>query len=717
MMRSRKNISNKTDKFFSKLIKWLANNLTMSSCMELTMCLRVTDKIFTILNTRGKTQAIKYCKDLRLVFINHIFDMDDEFNPGCTTNIPKILRPIIRHIKKKPNYPFIRLVNSCLYITRFIRLEPTPNHLSIEERPGYTGDPQDLSGEMLLFLKELGVNTKESLGKIPKSLRFKDFHMTSKSGPNGHALWTSFDDYISLPPELLSSIKVVGGERLHDLGYRFNQLYLKIRHFFDGFRTLTGTRIPRRLACIQDKEGKTREVAILDYYSQAALLPLHNFLFKQLNRIDQDCTFNQTKKFSHLKPDLGSSFHSIDLTTATDRFPIMIQYEFLKVWFGSQYADAWKTIMVGYPFTFKGKDIYYNTGNPMGAYSSWGIFAICHHFLVWKACKRAKRNWKRCPYMMLGDDIVIANDTVAYHYKEILKEWDIPISHGKSHVSKYGFEFAKQIRLHKQNVSPFPLSALFERRSETFTCLSILVSEAYYKGWKADIGTIVKTYYMEVLGWARPRFSHAEPKISLVISLLMFLKGQKDLGIAIKEYVALWTGKNYEMSNTDYSLYGNYLALLTLHDTFLRSKERIVKGNQPLGDLATEMVIHITSLHSEQEQATCFNLIEAVPFLQIYGRAEETFLNLNSDISVFMIGENPTMFRDMFGKVDIPLSDTAFYQRHRDVIINQCLKASDIIISYIKSVPEMKIPELDIDIVFPWSSKITKPRVPMFNKP
>jgi hypothetical protein len=570
---------------------------------------------------------------------------------------------------------------------------------------------------MFNFLKDLGINTKH-IGKPTKSLRFSKFHMTSKKGPNGHALWTSFDDYMALSPELLSCIKEVGGDRLHNLAYRFNQLYLKIPFFFDRFRTLTGTRIPRRLACIQDKEGKTREVAILDYYSQASLLPLHNFLFKQLNRIDQDCTFNQIKRFKRIKPLPGHSFHSIDLTTATDRFPIEIQYELLRLWFGNKYAESWKYLMVGYPFFYKGDWIYYRTGNPMGAYSSWAIFAICHHFFVWKACKRANRNWKRARYMLLGDDIVIADDIIAKHYKEILVEWDIPYSPEKTHVSPYGFEFAKQIRLHKENVSPFPLSALFDRRSETYTCLSIIISEILYKSWNTDIGAALKTYYINVLGWSRPKWTISEPKINLVVSLLLFLKGQKDLGIAIKEYVASWTKEKFEndLSSWDYSLYGNYLALLTVHQTFLKNRNRIVNGEGSLGDLATEMLIFITSLKSEQEQAQCFDYIEAVPFMQIYGRAEETFLNLNTKISVFMIGERPRMFRDMFGKVDIPLSDTAFYERHRDVIINQCLRAAGIMIDLIKSVPSMQIEELDIDIKFPWAHKIRNPRIPKFDK-
>jgi len=319
------------NKFFPSLIRWLGTSILKCTSKELSYGLWITDKILTVLRTRGKREAIRYCKDLRLSFLELILSMTPEFNLRYPKSIPKVLRPIKKYMEKSVNYPFIRLINSCLYITRFIRLEPVPNHSSIEARPGYTGDPRHLRDDMKLFLKDLGINTKMGLGKVPKALRFKDFHMTSKKGPNGHALWTSFDDALSLTPDMLESIRIVGGDRLHSLISRFILLYQTIPSFFDRFRTLTGTRIPRKIVCIQDKEGKTREVAIGDYYSQAALLPLHNFLFKHLRRIVQDCTFNQTKLFKYLRADSGSSFHSVDLTAATDRFPISIQRELLDV--------------------------------------------------------------------------------------------------------------------------------------------------------------------------------------------------------------------------------------------------------------------------------------------------------------------------------------------------------------------------------------------------
>jgi len=97
------------------------------------------------------------------------------------------LVPIISHIESFRSYPFIRLIFSALYITRIIRVDNEISLSTIEKEPGFTGNPSSLDEDIFHFLKELGVNTT-TIGKVPKALRFKEFHMSSKSGPNGHAL-------------------------------------------------------------------------------------------------------------------------------------------------------------------------------------------------------------------------------------------------------------------------------------------------------------------------------------------------------------------------------------------------------------------------------------------------------------------------------------------------------------------------------------------------
>lgn len=49
----------------------------------------------------------------------------------------------------------------------------------------------------------------------------------------------------------------------------------------------------RRLVCFPDKEGKTRIIAILDYFSQTVLKGLHSYLYRALRKIPQDVTFDQ----------------------------------------------------------------------------------------------------------------------------------------------------------------------------------------------------------------------------------------------------------------------------------------------------------------------------------------------------------------------------------------------------------------------------------------
>lgn len=50
----------------------------------------------------------------------------------------------------------------------------------------------------------------------------------------------------------------------------------------------------RKLSYFSDKEGKTRIIGILDYFSQTVLKKLHQYLFRILSRIPQDCTFEQS---------------------------------------------------------------------------------------------------------------------------------------------------------------------------------------------------------------------------------------------------------------------------------------------------------------------------------------------------------------------------------------------------------------------------------------
>jgi hypothetical protein len=71
-------------------------------------------------------------------------------------------------------------------------------------------------------------------------------------------------------------------------------LALRKREFLSSIFLIPAQQTPfRRIVYFADKEGKTRVVALGDYFSQAALKRLHSYLFKVLRKIPQDMTFNQ----------------------------------------------------------------------------------------------------------------------------------------------------------------------------------------------------------------------------------------------------------------------------------------------------------------------------------------------------------------------------------------------------------------------------------------
>lgn len=675
-----KNLKGFPLKLFKIILTWLSK-LAKANTTETLLLQKVLSKIASVYNTRGSRQAIIYSKHLRSSLISYLCNLGSGDNKYY---LPKILRSFLPSLQDGSiNYPIIRLILSVTYSTRFIRLKEDPSFESIEKEPNSVGTLQSLQSYVRPFLVEsLGVNPKH-IGRRPKRLRFRFFHMTSKSGPTGlHALWSSFWDICHLPDQLLHDISIVGGDRLGDLMNRFRSLYHQIPQFFEFYAPFKGKEV-RRIVAIRDKEGKTREVAILDYWSQSGLRPLHNYLYRFLSRINQDCTHNQAKWLGKLVPTEGSSFHSIDLTTATDRFPIAIEKLILSIWFGEEYAKAWENIMVSLPFDYLGRKIFYKTGNPMGAYSSWATFAIAHHFFIFVACKQANKRWNRCPYCLLGDDIVIADDEVAERYKDLLLEWDIPYNASKTHVSKRLYEFAKQFYFDGKNISPFPLAALFELRKDTFSSIATIVRELSFKDWNSDLWASIKDYLCLIRGWNASKVKRFLPKLKLGIGLMLYLQGLSDLGITLSEYVAEKTNKPVSWTKSTTKLFTQWVAGEVVTSLFIESRDRITGNNpEPLGSLATKMVMAITSLRDGG--ADCFDLIEAVPFLQIYGRAEETFLRLlKPTIGVRLMESGPKM-KAALDVVDIPISDKDFYVRSREVLVIKSLKSSKKIVEILE---------------------------------
>lgn len=323
-----------------------------------------------------------------------------------------------------------------------------------------------------------------SLGVGKWDWEWSRYHYTTKSGPNGQALATSKYDLAVLPEELKRDLKILGGDAIT---HAMEQLQTCENKAIGVWYQVFGQpqkEETRKLAVFADPEGKTRIIAILDYWSQTVLRPLHDRLNRILERIPSDCTFKQDN-FRNCLPSSGP-YYSLDLTAATDRMPIALQKVLLTEIVGKDKTEAWARVLVDYGYSYGAEKFFYKTGQPMGAYSSWPVMALTHHFITRLAALKVGKPHFR-DYALLGDDIVIANKEVAEKYVELLETLDMPISFQKTHVSEDTYEFAKRWIQNGVEITPFSFSGLKETWKRYYLYSNFIENQQLH-GWLKQDG-------------------------------------------------------------------------------------------------------------------------------------------------------------------------------------------------------------------------------------
>jgi hypothetical protein len=249
---------------------------------------------------------------------------------------------------------------------------------------------------------------------------------------------------------------------------------------------------------IKEEPGKVRVFAMVDYFTQVVMAPLHKFLFMVLESIPQDGTMDQSRPLDllvnnlktlkaasgvdtpegHLKArnylnTLGTAWkgakvgrcYSFDLSAATDRLPVAYQKPILNS-LAPRLGDLWADILVGRAYHLSDRmlerlpedhssTVYYSVGQPMGALSSWAMLALTHHMIIQFCAYRIGYEGWFPYYAVLGDDVVIANDNVAREYLSIVTRLGVKISIAKTLVGQdLSLEFAKRFILNGTDVSP-----------------------------------------------------------------------------------------------------------------------------------------------------------------------------------------------------------------------------------------------------------------------
>jgi len=222
-----------------------------------------------------------------------------------------------------------------------------------------------------------------------------------------------------------------------------------------------------KLSVVYDQAGKARVVASINWWIQSAFKGLHTSIFRFLETVPTDGTFNQKRSFDQFLEKYSSNhlMSGYDLSAATDRLPIELQKDILIA--AGLPGNLWQDIL-NFPYAAPFDtieeaplEVRYAVGQPMGAYSSWAMLALTHHVIVHVAATNASlRLTDDVNYAVLGDDFIINNNSVAAEYLELMKLFGVSISLGKSVISNRFTEFAKTLRGPGCNLSPIGAGAI-----------------------------------------------------------------------------------------------------------------------------------------------------------------------------------------------------------------------------------------------------------------
>lgn len=212
---------------------------------------------------RGKRSALAYNKLLRLSVTRYLSNEPlPKRTPGInlsTDGLPVAVHFLHPTIRMK-SIDDLRIIFTMLNLSRGVVLEPENNFKTIV-------DPWE--GTLPTSWKAFQPAIKRSLGYRRARYNFDSLHTSTKSGPNGQAMLTSYQDYLSLPEPLVNALVELGGPKIQDI---FTRIFEPINGItsFQLWYQLNNSPLPemgeiRRLSTFGDKEGKTRIIGILDY--------------------------------------------------------------------------------------------------------------------------------------------------------------------------------------------------------------------------------------------------------------------------------------------------------------------------------------------------------------------------------------------------------------------------------------------------------------------
>jgi hypothetical protein len=371
--------------------------------------------------------------------------------------LPRKLRSLQRFLDEEPNTAL--LIPNLVYT---LRVKPSNDISTLieEEKSSFSHD------EIIDFERYCRVGCPKL-----KMSNIKHF-FTCKGGPNGPSAISHAQDLVALmlttfPRPFTEYIKIFHGENswleriFKDFSSEINNTELPIK-----FRNEQRQPYNAKLVFLSAPAGKTRIVYVANWWIQVCLLPMHEALMNCFYYIGNDATWDQNlgvKTITNwsLKK---KKMYSFDLSAATDRWPLWHQAIVLKNCFTEDAAKAWGFLCRIKPWDETRKEhVSYKVGQPMGLLSSWAALNMSHHMVLRYLSNRYKTSRE---YIVLGDDIVIADKNLADRYVEYMTKLGVSINRSKSLICEEGkpfsAEFARNIIRDGRSVGCVSPNILYE---------------------------------------------------------------------------------------------------------------------------------------------------------------------------------------------------------------------------------------------------------------
>jgi len=204
-----------------------------------------------------------------------------------------------------------------------------------------------------------------------------------------------------------------------------------------------------KIHIIQEGGCKARAVAIPNAWVQMGFYPLHREMANIERKFlaDFSCVHDQRRGAIQVLKRLqtGSSCYSVDLSSATDRFPRQFQTHVLEQLGLHAYANALKDLcnqrwVFPQAQEFGIADVTYSAGQPMGLYGSFPLFNAVHVILVRGLVQyledskglKLETFEDGTAFKILGDDIVISDQRLCDRYRGLLSSCGVAVAPSKT---------------------------------------------------------------------------------------------------------------------------------------------------------------------------------------------------------------------------------------------------------------------------------------------